>query len=233
MIKCICVDDEPLALRLMEDYISKVPFLEPVAFCEDGAEANQILQDQQIDLVFLDIQMPGLTGLQLIKSLADKPMFILVTAYEEFALEGYRLDVVDYLLKPVEFQHFLQAVNKARARFDLQNNRPSPENKGDYFFVNLEYSLVKVVIDDIVWIEGLRDYIKIHFKEGKPLMVRMSMKTVEEKLPLSKLVRIHKSYIVSVRNITSVRNNSLFLGTIELPIGEAYKANVDTITGRI
>jgi two-component system LytT family response regulator len=232
MIKCICVDDEPLALRLMEDYIGKISFLEPIAFCEDGIEANIILHSHQIDLVFLDIQMPGLTGLQLIKSFPYKPMFILVTAYEAFALEGYRLDVIDYLLKPVNFQYFLQAVNKAKALFELQQNRSALEQKDDYFFVNLDYGLVRVVIDDIIWVEGLRDYIKIHFRDAKPLMIRMSMKAIEEKLSGTKLIRIHKSYIVAISHITSIRGNSLFLGTRELPIGDAYKVNVDAITGR-
>lgn len=232
VIKCISVDDEPLALRLMEDYISKVSFLEPVAFCADGIEASKILQQRPIDLVFLDIQMPGLTGLDLIRSQPGKSMFILTTAYEKFALEGYNLDVVDYLLKPVEFSRFLQAANKAKELFDLRHNSLRQESTDEYFFVNIEYSLVKVIINEVEWIEGVRDYVKIHLKTGKPLMVRMSMKSIEEKLPETKFIRIHKSYIVAIKSIHSIRKNSIFIGANELPIGETYKPGIDNITGR-
>lgn len=229
MLKCIAVDDEPLALQLMQDYISKVPYLQLVTTCSDAFEANQVLQEQEIDLVFIDIQMPGLTGLQFIKSLSNKPMFILVTAYEKFALEGYDLNVVDYLLKPVELSRFIQACNKANELYQLKHQQP--DTGSEYFFLNMDYSLVKVMFADIMWIEGLRDYLKIHLMPpAKPLVARMSMKAIEEELPPFKFLRVHKSFIVSTDHITSVKKNSVFVRDMELPVGETYKEVVEMIT---
>lgn len=231
MLKCIAVDDEPLALQLMQDYISKVSFLQLVTTCSDAFEANQVLQEQEIDLVFIDIQMPGITGLQFIKSLTLRPMFILVTAYEKFALESYDLNVVDYLLKPVELSRFIQACNKANELYLLKHKHDS--NGSDYFFLNVDYSMVKVMFSDIMWVEGLRDYLKIHLvPPAKPLIARISMKAIEEELPPSKFQRIHKSFIVSTDHITSVKKSSVFVGNMELPVGETYKEAVEMITGR-
>lgn len=234
MLKCIAVDDEPLALELLEDNISKVPYLQLVAKCSNAMEAMKLLQQQPVDLIFLDIQMPGLTGLQFIQSLNVKPMIILITAYEKFALEGFNLDVVDYLVKPVSLERFVKACNKAYDLFQLKN-RPAA-NSGtalDYFFVNVEYSLVKVNFSDITFIEGLKDYVKIHLaNSNKPIITRIGMKSLEEQLPPAKFVRIHKSYIVSLRHITSVRKSSVFIGDIELPISDNYKEALGIITGR-
>ncbi len=231
MIRCIAVDDEPLALQLMEDYISKVSYLQLVATCNDAFEAGKVLQEQEVDLVFIDIQMPGLTGVQFIKSLSRQPMFILVTAYEKFALESYDLNVVDYLLKPVELSRFILACNKARDLFQFRQQ--SPGASGDYFFLNVNYSLVKIMFADIIWIEGLRDYIKLHVKlPGKPLVARVSMKALEDELPPAKFIRIHKSYIVAADHISAVRKNSIFIGDMELPVGEIYRKGVDLLTRR-
>lgn len=238
MIRCIAIDDEPLALELLADNISKVPFLELVASCDNAIEAMKVLQEQAIDLVFLDIQMPGLTGLQFIQSVPQKPMFILVTAYEKYALEGFELDVVDYLVKPVSLQRFMKACNKAQELFQLKSKPapgaaiPPPANPG-YFFVNVDYSLLKVVFDDITWIEGLKDYIKIHLKStGKAIVTRMSIKSLEEQLPSSTFIRIHKSFIVSARHITAVRKSSVFIGDMELPVSDNYRDAINAITGR-
>lgn len=231
MLRCIAVDDEPLALQLLEDYISKVSFLQLIASCNDAFEANKILQEEQIDLVFIDIQMPGLTGMQFIKSLSQKPMFIMVTAYEKFALESYDLNVVDYLLKPVELSRFIQACNKANDLFQLKHKQQAVPQ--DYFFLNADYSLVKVMFSDILWVEGLRDYIKIHLvAPAKPIIARMSMKAIEDELPGSKFIRIHKSYIVSIDHITSIKKSSVFIRDMELPVGEIYKENIGSLTGR-
>jgi two-component system, LytTR family, response regulator len=223
-MKCIAVDDEPFALALLQDNISQVPTLELVATCSTAMEALGILNKQEIDLIFLDIQMPGLTGLQLLQSLAVRPMVILITAYEKYALEGFNLDVVDYLVKPVPFERFLKACNKALDFYKLKKNAPSENNAWpDYFFVNAEYGLVKIVFSDIRMIEGLKDYLKINLGDTKPLIIRMSMKSIEEKLPPGKFFRIHKSYIVSLSHITSIRRNSVFLGDLELPLSDLYK----------
>src|SRR5687768_5954388 len=208
MINCIAIDDEPLALDLLEDNISKVPYLQLVARCENAMEAMQVLREKTVDLIFLDIQMPGLTGLQFIQSLNQKPMFILVTAYEKYALEGFNLDVVDYLLKPVSLERFIKACNKALELHGLRtgaksaSNEPTPE----YFFVNVDYSLLKIVFSDLAWIEGLKDYVRIHLKSTtKPVVTRMSMKSLEDELPASQFIRVHKSFIISKKHITAIR----------------------------
>ena len=228
MIRCVAVDDEPLALELLEDNIRQIPFLQLVAKCRNALEATEVLRQQEVDLIFLDIQMPGLTGLQFIRSLTGNPMVILITAYDKYALEGYELNVIDYLVKPVAFDRFLKACNKAWEFFKLKNPAPGqpgsePEEDPGYFFVHAEYSLVKVVTNDIIMIEGLKDYVKIHLVSGKPMVIRMPMKTIEEKLPPRKFIRIHKSYIISIAHITSIRKSSVFLGTIELPVSDNYK----------
>jgi len=187
-------------------------------------EALVILNRQEIDLIFLDIQMPGLTGLQLLQSLSVRPMVILITAYEKYALEGFNLDVIDYLVKPVPFERFLKACNKAIDYYRLKKNVPGEMYTWpEYFFVNAEYGLVKIVFSDIRMIEGLKDYLKIHMGEAKPLIIRMSLKSIEERLPPGKFFRIHKSYIISLAHVTAIRRNSVFLGDLELPLSDLYK----------
>src|ERR1700676_2246544 len=210
-MKCIAVDDEPLALALLQDNIHQIPTLELVASCSTAMEALVVLNKQEVDLIFLDIQMPGLTGLQLLQSLSVRPMVILITAYEKYALEGFNLDVIDYLVKPVPFERFLKACNKAIDFYRLKKNTPAEMHPWpEYFFVNAEYGLVKIVFSEISLIEGLKDYLKIHLLETKPLIIRMSLKSIEEKLPSGKFFRIHKSYIVAVAHITAIRRSSVF-----------------------
>ncbi|MBZ5858667.1 LytR/AlgR family response regulator transcription factor [Flavihumibacter profundi] len=236
MLNCIAIDDEPLALELLEDNISKVPFLKLVAACENPLQAMRILEKHPVDLIFLDIQMPGLTGLQFIQSLTIKPLFILITAYEKYALEGYSLDVVDYLVKPVSLDRFIKACNKARELHELRSLKQGPpsENSADYFFVNVDYSLLKISFSDILWIESLKDYVKINLKSSsKPIITRMSMKLLEESLPADKFLRVHKSFIISKDQVTAVRKNSLFIGTMEIPVGENYRDTIAIITGKL
>ncbi|MFY0254081.1 LytR/AlgR family response regulator transcription factor [Chitinophaga sp. 30R24] len=224
MMQCIAIDDEPLALDLLEDNISMVPYLQLVGKCNNAFEAMAILRQQPIDLIFLDIQMPGLTGLQFLESLPNKPLVILITAYEKYALEGFNLSVTDYLVKPVSLERFIKACNKAQELYQLRNQTKTDKEPTDFFFVNVDYSLHKIVFADILWIEGLKDYVKIHLKNShKPVITRISIKTLEEQLPSSKFIRIHKSYIVAIAAITSIRKNSVFLQEIELPVGETYR----------
>jgi two-component system LytT family response regulator len=223
-MKCIAVDDEPLALALLQDNIRQVPTLELVASCSTAMEALVVLNRQEVDLIFLDIQMPGLTGLQLLQSLSIRPMVILITAYEKYALEGFNLDVIDYLVKPVPFERFLRACNKAIDYYRLKKNVPGESHSWpEYFFVNAEYGLVKIVFSEIRMIEGLKDYLKIHLGETKPQVIRMSLKAIEEKLPPGKFFRIHKSYIIALSHVTAIRRNSVFLGDLELPLSDLYK----------
>ena len=241
MLKCLAVDDEPLALHLLTDYIRKVPFLDLVSTAGDAFEAAKLLQEKPVDLIFIDIQMPGLTGLQFIQSLAKRPMVIIVTAYKKFAPEGFDLDVVDYLVKPMGLDRFMKACNKAQELYELRtaatanagSGGTATPNTAEFFFVNADYSLVKVLFSDIIWIEGSGDYVKIHLKSTpKPLLVRTSAKTLESELPAEKFLRIHKSYIVAVASITAIRKNSLFIGELELPVGETYRDALRQLTGR-
>ncbi len=234
MLNCLAIDDEPLALELLEDNISQVPYLKLVASCSNPVEAMNILQHENVDLIFLDIQMPGLTGLQFIKTITEKPMFILITAYEKYALEGYELDVVDYLVKPVSFERFVKACNKAWELQQLKTKKQTdPAEIPSYFFINADYSMVKVVFADIMFVEGLKDYLKINLKStSKPLVARMTMKSIEEQLPESMFIRVQKSFIVSKDYITSVRKNSIFINEIEIPVGDNYKDAVTALTGK-
>ncbi|MDR3711204.1 MAG: LytTR family DNA-binding domain-containing protein [Puia sp.] len=234
MMRCIAIDDEPLALELLADNIRQVPYLQLVGKFLNTLEATPFMQREPVDLLFLDIQMPGMTGLQFLRSLPQRPIVILITAYERYALDGFELDVVDYLVKPVALDRFVRACNKA---FELFQVRTLPAAQASshpgYIFVNSEYSLVKVNLPDIVWIEGLKDYIRIRLENSqKPIVTRMNMKTLEEQLPAGEFIRVHKSYIVSIRHITAIRKNGIFIGNQELPVGSNYRTGLDALTGR-
>lgn len=228
MIRCIVIDDEPLIRDLMRDNIAQIPFLELVATCKNALEAAETLQREQIDLLFLDIQMPKLNGLQFLKSLSSPPMVILVTAYEQYALEGFELNVLDYLVKPFSFERFFKACTRAQEMFHLRN-KPSAQ----YFFVNVEYTQVKIMVDDITYIEGLKDYIKIHLSSATyPVLTRMTMKAVEELLPSGDFIRTHKSYIVAISKITAVKRDLISIADKEIPVSDNYKENVKRLTSR-
>jgi DNA-binding LytR/AlgR family response regulator len=228
MMTCIAVDDEPLALDLLEDNINKIPFLKLLKKCPNALEANQFLQEQPVDLVFLDIQMPGLSGIQFLQGLSKTPpLVIFITAYEKYAIEGYNLDVVDYLLKPVSFERFLKAINKAYEKFNTRKATTPATAPADYLFVNSEYNLVRIDFNDIAYIEGLKDYVKIFiFSSQRPVITRMSMKSLEEKLPPSQFVRVHKSYIVALSKITSIRKGRISMLKAQIPISEHFKDNL-------
>ena len=224
-LNCLIVDDETLALDLLEDNIAKVPFLNLLGRCRNAVEALPILQEQKVDLLFLDIQMPGLTGVQFVEGLTQKPMVIFVTAYQQYALDGFNLDVIDYLLKPISFERFLKACNKAYDHYTAHLKpavQAAPEVM-EYLFIHADYSLMKVMLDDIFYIEGLKDYIKIHVKTQKyPIVCRMTMKSIEEKLPSNAFKRVHKSYIVSLKKVESIRNQKIKIGENFIPLSENY-----------
>ncbi|MDP4281884.1 MAG: LytTR family DNA-binding domain-containing protein [Bacteroidota bacterium] len=227
MIRCIAVDDESLALDLLEDNIRKVPFLELVKRCSNAFEAFETLKTENIDLIFLDIQMPDICGIQFLKSLSHKPMVIFTTAYEKYALAGYDLDVIDYLLKPFSFERFLKAVNKAQEYMVLSNKtepsgtRNETAISGDFIFVRADYRLVKIQFSDILYIEGLKDYIKIYCGVS-PVITLMSMKSIEEKLPSTDFIRVHRSYIVNLRKIQFIEKNQIRIGNREIPVSDNY-----------
>jgi DNA-binding LytR/AlgR family response regulator len=236
MIRCIAVDDEKLVLDLIVDNIRQVSYLHLVKACRNAMEAIEVLSTEKIDLIFLDIQMPKLGGLQLIQTLQHRPMIILVTAYESYALEGYNFNVVDYLLKPVSFERFLKACNKAKELFALKNdstNHPAHHlnQAPDHLFVNVEYTLVRISFADILFVEGLKDYLKIHLSSSpKPILTKMSLKAMEEKLPAAKFIRVHKSFIVGIDKVTIIKRDFVCIGNQEIPVSDFYKENLSRLT---
>ena len=227
-IRCLAVDDEMLALELLEDNIKKVPFLELVQTCRSAMEAMEVLRSQPIDLLFLDIQMPDLSGIQLLKSLHHKPLVIFTTAFSKYATEGFDLDVIDYLLKPYSFERFLKAVNKVheymtmRDRASNQSGTKEIVATPNFLFVRADYKLYKINLRDILYIEGLKDYVKIYISE-KPIVTQMSMKALEEKLPSRDFIRVHRSFIVAFSKIDFVQKHMLNIGKKEIPISEHYR----------
>jgi two-component system response regulator LytT len=228
ILNCIAVDDEPLALGLVSSFIEQTPFLQLKARLSSAVEALRVLNDEDIDLLFLDIQMPNLNGIELARVLdsrINKPRIIFTTAYNQFALEGYKVDALDYLLKPFNYEEFLRAAQKALKYKEL-TNKPAdePKQEEEYLFIKVEYQLVRVALNDILYIEGLKDYVKIWLKSAaKPLLSLTSLKALEEKLSSRRFMRVHRSFIVSLDQISSVTRNTLQIGDINISVGEQYK----------
>lgn len=228
-MRCIIIDDEPLAVDVLETYLNKIGGMEIVAKCNNPLEAITIFNKHQVDLVFLDIEMPNLTGLDLVKTVQNIPQFIFTTAYPQHALEGFELNATDYLVKPIPFQRFLKAVSRAKEKYELeksittQSNTSSEENNNNFIFIKSEYENIKVNLQDIEYIEGLKDYIKIHLKEqSKTLLTLSSFKSILEKLP-SNFIRTHRSYIVNIDCIKALQKTNVVINGIRIPIGETYK----------
>lgn len=223
MLKCIIVDDEPLAQEVLENYVQRLGGeMKLMKKCSNALDAFESLHNERIDLLFLDIQMPVIDGLSFLKSLKNPPAVILTTAYPNHALEGFELDVVDYLLKPISFERFLKAVNKViEQRKALING----EANADYMFVKVDSKLVKVNYADIIYIEGMKDYLKIFVKE-RPLVVHQTMKKIEDLLPKNKFIRVHKSYIISIGAVNSIVGNFIEINGKEIPIGANYKEHL-------
>jgi DNA-binding LytR/AlgR family response regulator len=235
MMNCIIIDDEPLALELLADNIAKVDNLQLVASCKSATQAMLVMQEQQVDLIFCDIQMPGISGLQFVKSLTQKPLIIFVTAYDQFALDGFELDVVDYLLKPVALERFLKACNKATTLFEQSKRQPESADKSrKYIFLYADYNLIKVNHDDITYIEGLKDYVKIYLANGnKPLISRITIKSLEGQLPADKFYRVHKSYIVNLEHVHSIRKGRIKIADVEIPFSDSFKEVITRMTGKL
>ncbi|MFL5746191.1 MAG: LytR/AlgR family response regulator transcription factor [Niastella sp.] len=220
-LKCVAIDDEPLALELLQEYISRFPQLKLVHTFDDAISAIELLRNAKIDLLFIDINMPDITGIDLVRSLQERPLVIFTTAHKQFAVEGFELDAVDYLLKPINFDRFTRAVHKATDYYKYKNTPSQEEN--DSLFVHSEYKLMKIPLNDIEYIESLEDYIKIHIAGAKPILTLLSMKKVLEKLPADKFQRIHRSYIVAVSRVKSIQNRKVQLSAaVELPISDSY-----------
>jgi len=227
-IKCIAIDDEPLALQQVAGYIGKLPFLELMGQCASAFEALEIIESQQIDLMFVDINMPDLNGLEFVKSLTTRPLLIFTTAYSEYAIEGFKVDALDYLLKPFSFAEFSKAATKARNQFDLvKKSQDSPEkleSNDEFLFIKSEYKLLRINLNDILYIEGMKEYVRIHLAGQKPVMTLLSMKSLEEKLPKTKFMRVHRSYIVNLKKVSTVeRFRIVYDDKTRIPVSDNYK----------
>ena len=232
MIRCLAIDDEPLALQQIVAYIGKVPFLELAAQCQSALEARQFLEQDTVDAIFCDINMPDLNGMDFIKSLTVPPLVVFTTAYSEYAVEGFRVNAVDYLLKPFGLQDFQRAANRLKERLTPSPLSPQPSDispqtsslKDDTIFLKTEYRIVKVSISDIRYIEAMSEYLKVYLQgEAKPIVTLLSMKKMEERLP-ENFMRIHRSYIVNLNMIQEVNKNRIIMDAdTYLPIGDMYK----------
>lgn len=226
---CLIVDDEQLARTLLEGFVSKIPQLELKGMCKNPLEASQVLQQEQIDILFLDIQMPELTGVEFLKALKNRPVTVFTTAYSEYALEGYELEVMDYLVKPFAFDRFLQAANKAMDYVKLQREAAMPAiQKGavdDHILLHADHKIYKVKLDEIQYIEGLKEYVSYYTAE-KRIIVLQSLKSIEETLPSNRFIRIHRSYIVPIEKIKTLDGNQVQIGDKLIPIGRSYREEV-------
>lgn len=229
-INCIAVDDEPPALMQMEDFISKIPFLNLLKTFDNGIKTIEYLKENQVDLMFLDIEMEGLTGIQLLSILNPKPKVIFTTAYDQYAIKAFDLDVVDYLLKPISFERFLKAVEKVYDMVNVQQKTPATaQSQGimvsddkKYFFVKTEYKMQRVDFNDILYVEGLKEYLYIKTATGR-IITLQNFKKMEEALPASNFIRVHKSYMVAIDKIESIERLRIKIGDKHIPIGETYK----------
>ncbi|WP_423147565.1 LytR/AlgR family response regulator transcription factor [Rubrolithibacter danxiaensis] len=222
MIRCLIVDDEPLALDILTDYVEKVPSLKLVKATTSAFEALNLVQENQADLVFLDVQMPELTGIQFLKIINGKCAVILTTAYPEYALQGYELDVKDYLLKPIAFDRFYKAVQKVEAKIPAAPEVQVQSNASNFIFVKTEHKIQKIYLDDILYIEGLKDYISI-FTPAERIITLQNMKKMEESLPAGRFIRVHKSYIISLDKIECIERSRIQIADKIIPIGDTYR----------
>lgn len=226
MIKVLAIDDEPLALQQLTAYIQKVPSLELVEACQSAMDATKVMEREVIDAIFVDINMPDLNGMDFVKSLVVPPLVVFTTAYSEYAVEGYKVDAVDYLLKPFGLQEFQRAAMKVKTRLEERSSVPSPPapEEDDILFLKTDYKVVRVNISEIRYVEGMSEYVKFFLEGQKPLVVLLSMKKLEERLPSSAFMRIHRSYIVNLTKIREVNKNRVIMDAeTYLPIGENYR----------
>lgn len=238
VLKCIAVDDEPLALRLVQTFIEQTPFLELISTCDNAVDAMGLIRETKPDLVFLDINMPNLSGMELARLIQDQagplPKIIFTTAYNHYAIEGYKVNAVDYLLKPFSYEEFLRASSKVlQLSEEANNNFTTIAADDEFIFLKVEYQWVRISLKDITYIESLKDYVKVHLEDSqKALMSLISLKALEEKLPSSKFMRVHRSFIVSLDKISAISKNSIFIDKIEITVGEQYKEAFKTLVDK-
>ncbi len=224
-IKCIAIDDEPLALKQIGAYIEKTPFLEARALCQNAFEAMEYLANNEADLMFVDINMPDLNGMDFVKSLRQKPQIIFTTAYSEYAIEGFQVDALDYILKPISYNVFLKSANKAKIWFELnQKQTESIQTTKDSLFVKSEHKMVRIFLSEIKYIESSNEYIQIHLINDQPVTTLIRLKVMEDQLPKDKFLRVHRSFIVNLDRVKVIeRNRIVFDEKIYIPVGEQYR----------
>lgn len=225
MINCIAIDDEPLALRQLTGYINKIAYLNFLKGFNSAVKALEFIQENHIDLMFVDINMPDLTGMEFVKSLANPPKIIFTTAYREYAVEGFQVDAADYLVKPISFPQFLKAVEKTNKRyFSKPEEVNTAKHDEQFLFIKSEYKILRINLNDILYIEGMRDYVRIHLQNEKPVMALLSMSKIMENLPQKQFMRVHRSFIVNLHKIHTVeRKRIVFNGNVYIPISDQYK----------
>ncbi len=226
MIRCLAIDDEPLALRQLESYLKKVPFLDVMGGCQSAMDAMRILEEEEIDAIFIDINMPDLNGMEFVKSLQHPPLVVFTTAYQEYAVEGYKVNAVDYLLKPFGMADIMRAAEHVKERYELLHAATaSPVDEDDALFLKTEYKVARVIVTDIVYIEGMAEYLRIYLDgQEKPLITLLSMKKMEERLRNHAFMRIHKSYIINLRHISEINKSRVILDTgASISIGDSYR----------
>ena len=226
-IKCLAIDDEPLALQQISAYIERTPFLEKMALCQSAFEAIEFTDQQPVDLMFVDINMPDLNGLDFVKSLKSKPFIIFTTAYSEYAIEGFKVDAVDYILKPISYDDFLRAVNRVKERMSVGvpagTATETVSMSKESLFVKSEYKLVRIQLSDIKYIESANEYIQIHFENGKPITPLIRLKSIEAELPKDKFMRVHRSFIVNLEKVKIIDRNRIVFDKVYIPVGDQYK----------
>ena len=226
MIRCVAIDDEPLALKQLAAYLKKVPFFELVDSCQSAIEAMAVLDKEEVDAIFIDINMPDLNGLDFVRSLHHPPMVVFTTAYQEYALEGYKVDAIDYLLKPFGMGDVMRAADKVKRQYDLLHAASlSPMDEDDALFLKTEYKVLRVLTSHIIYIEGMSEYLRIHLSDpSKPVVVLLSMKKMEERLGEVDFMRIHKSFIINLHHIVEINRSRVVLDDgAEIPIGDSYR----------
>ncbi len=240
-MKCIIIDDEPLAIEIIQDYCDKLEFIEVVGAYTNPLDAISAIKEKKVDLLFCDIQMPQISGIDFIASLDNKPLFIFTTAYSQYAVEGFELNAVDYLVKPIPYHRFIKAISRAKELLS-KNDKPMEGNvfsstgeiseSKKFIFVKAEYESIKINLDDIEYVQGLKDYLKIHIKDtNKTVLTLMNFKELLDKLPANQFLRVHKSFIVNVNFIKTVQRNRIVINDIRIPIGESYKSSFLSVLG--
>ncbi len=234
-MRCIIIDDEPLALGIIKSYCEDIGTLEIVGTFMNALEAIPFLSDDNVDLVFSDIEMPQINGIDFIKTLDHKPLFIFTTAYSQYALEGFEINAVDYLVKPIPFPRFVKAVNRAKEIYELKKaNKPPLQDvlpdppvmvsgTDEFIFIKSDYDTIKIKLEDVKYVQGLKDYLKIHIEEEKPVLTLMTFKDIQSKLPEDQFLRVHRSYIVNIRSINSIQRSKIIIDGVRIPIGDSYK----------